>query len=261
MPAQLETPTPNPRVACKVAATRWEFWGTKILSTAMGEATSDFLVYTISPYLAVALGTGGFLAAMVLQFRTKRYSRWKYWLAVDMVSIFGTMIAGIMHVVLGIPYFGSVVLFAALVSGTLVMWHRTESTLDIHAITTPRREAFYWATVILTFSLGTALGDMAAATLRLGFLGAGLAFSLLILMPALLYRYSRLNRVVLFWWAYILTRPLGASFADWFGFTRANGGIGIGHGTVSLVTTVLMLGLVVVMSRTKGDLQLLQHAE
>ncbi len=222
----------------------------------MGEATSDFLVYTVSPYLAVVLGASGFIISMFVQFHTKRYNRLAYWLAVDMVSIFGTMIAGILHVVLLIPYIGSVFLFAALVAATLGVWHFTEGTLDFHEIATRRRESYYWLTVIFTFALGTALGDMAATTLHLGFLGAGVAFGILILIPAILYLFTEINRVLLFWWAYILTRPLGASFADWLGFAPANGGIGVGHGPVSLVTICLMSGLVMVMAMTRGDILL-----
>ena len=151
----LQTGATGP-VLSKVPEITVYFWIIKILSTAMGEATSDFLVFHINPYVAVILGALGFAAALVLQFRAKRYIAWVYWLLVVMVSIFGTMVADVIHVVLGVPYFLSTSAFAVTLVIILALWYRVEKTLSIHSIFTFRREMFYWATVLATFALGTA---------------------------------------------------------------------------------------------------------
>jgi uncharacterized membrane-anchored protein len=141
------------------------FWVIKLLSTAMGESTSDYVVFHIDPYGAVLMASIGLLVALVLQLRVSRYVAAIYWLTIVMVAVFGTMVADVMHVVLGIPYFVSTVSLALVLALVLVAWYRTERTLSIHSINTPRRELFYWATVMATFALGTAAGDLTASTL------------------------------------------------------------------------------------------------
>src|SRR5215471_4180864 len=126
------------------------FWIVKLLSTAMGESTSDYLVYHINPYVAVALGCIGLIVSLVLQLLVRRYVAWIYWLAVVMVAIFGTMAADVIHVVLGVPYLISTVFFAVVLAIIFVVWYASEKTLSIHSINTPRRELFYWATAITT---------------------------------------------------------------------------------------------------------------
>ncbi|WP_442814743.1 COG4705 family protein [Streptomyces sp. NBC_01198] len=216
------------------------FWTTKILTTGMGETTSDFL--SKSPAVGGALGLIGFTGFLWLQFRAPRYSPWIYWGAIVMVSIFGTMAADIVHVV-GIPYAVSTVVFVLALAGILTAWYRSEGTLSIHSIHTPRRERFYWATVLATFALGTAAGDLTATSFRLGYFSSGVLFAALIAVPALA-RLAGLNAVAAFWWAYVLTRPLGASFADWMGVSKDRGGLGWGTGPVSLVLAVLIAALV-----------------
>ena len=154
------------------------FWILKVLTTAMGEATSDFTVREIDPYLAVALGAVAFAAALILQLSVRRYIAWVYWLAVVMVAIFGTMVADALHIQLGVPYAVSTVGFAIVLTLVFTSWYVTERTLSIHRISTLRRELFYWATVCATFALGTAAGDMTAITLHLGFLATGLPISM-----------------------------------------------------------------------------------
>ena len=229
--------------------TAW-FWIVKILTTAMGEAVSDWSVKTIDPYLAVAIGFVAFAAAIVVQFSVRRYLTWVYWTTVSMVAIFGTMVADSLHVGLGIPYIVTAPSFFAAVLIVFAFGYRVEGTLSIHSIVTPRREFFYWATVCATFALGTATGDLTAATFHLGYLGSGFMFLLLIAIPALAYRLG-FNAVASFWIAYILTRPVGASFADYFGFPRLSGGMGFGHGMVSLVTAVLVAGFVTYLAVTR----------
>jgi uncharacterized membrane-anchored protein len=223
------------------------------LTTAMGESTSDYLVYPINPYIAVSVGGVGLLASLVLQLLVRRYVPWIYWLAVTMVAIFGTMAADITHIVLGIPYFPSTVFFAVALALIFSVWFASEKTLSIHSINTPRRELFYWAAVLVTFALGTAAGDMTAATLRLGYFSSGVLFAILFAIPALGYRLFGLNEIVAFWFAYIMTRPLGASFADWFAKSYL-GGLGLGDTKVSLVLTILIIGFVAYVTVTRKDM-------
>ena len=234
--------------ASKVPAVTAIFWVTKALTTAMGESSSDFLVRAMPPVLAVALGAAALTVALVIQLRADRYVAWRYWLAVAMVGVFGTMAADVVHVGLGIPYAVSTAAFAAGLAAVFVLWFVSEGTLSIHSIRTPRREAFYWAAVMATFALGTAAGDLVAVTLHLGYLAAGLLFSAVLLVPAVGYRFFGMNAILAFWFAYVLTRPVGASFADWFGVSAERGGLGLGSGPVALVLALGIVGLVVRMT-------------
>jgi uncharacterized membrane-anchored protein len=214
------------------------------MTTAMGEATSDFLVKELHPVPAVLLGFILFVAALALQFRARRYVPWIYWLAVAMVAVFGTMAADVLHLQFGVPYAVSTPFFAVVLAIVFVCWNATEKTLSIHSITTPRREAFYWATVVATFALGTAAGDLLATPLGLGYFGAGLVFIGLMTIPALGYRFCGLNAVVAFWFAYVITRPIGASLADWLSKPPGLSGLGWGDGQVSIGFTIVIVGLV-----------------
>lgn len=231
------------------------FWVIKLLSTAMGESTSDYLVYHINPYLAVALGGIGLVVALLLQLAVRRYVAWIYWLAVVMVGVFGTMAADVVHVGLGVPYRISTAFFAVALAAVFATWYLSEKTLSIHSIYTLRRELFYWAAVVTTFALGTAAGDLSAITLRLGYVAAGAFFILLIAVPAAGYFWFGLNEIFAFWFAYIVTRPIGASFADWTGRTPDLGGIGLGTGRVSVVLGILIVAFVVYLTVTRKDAQ------
>jgi uncharacterized membrane-anchored protein len=227
------------------------FWVAKVLTTGMGEATSDFLVHQLAPIVAVAIGAVGLAAALALQFAARRYNPWIYWLAVALVAVFGTMAADFLHVELGIPYIVSTAFFSVVLAAVFVVWYRTQHTLSIHSIDAPRREIFYWLTVLSTFALGTAAGDMTATTLHLGYFVSGLAFTLLIAVPAVAHRWFGLNAIVAFWFAYIVTRPLGASFADWLGVSHARGGLNWGTGAVSIGTAILIAGVVAYLAATQ----------
>ena len=240
------------QVTAKVPEVNSYFWGVKILTTAMGEAVSDFLVKQYNPYLAVFMGFVVFAVAIVWQFRVPDYRTWPYWTAVAMVAVFGTMVADAMHVGMGIPYKVSVTLFAVSLAVVFAVWYRVERTLSIHSITTPRREFFYWTTVCCTFAMGTALGDLTAQTLHLGYFTSGVLFTLAIMVPLAAWRLGA-NPVLTFWVAYILTRPIGASFADAFGMPKASGGLGIGHGPVSVVTIILVVAAIWYLSATHKD--------
>lgn len=229
------------------------FWIIKLLTTAMGESTSDFMVHTMDPVIAVGVGFIGFVLAISLQFWVKKYVAWIYWLTVTMVAVFGTMAADVVHIVLGVPYAVSTVCFAIALFGIFFVWYTLEHTLSIHSISTYRRELFYWLTVVVTFALGTALGDMTAVTLNLGYLTSGIVFGVLFAIPLIGYHMLGVNEVFTFWAAYIVTRPLGASFADWFGRTPDTGGIGLGTGRTSIILTVLIALFVGYVTKTKID--------
>ncbi|HEY2430486.1 MAG TPA: hypothetical protein VGI06_16210 [Acidimicrobiales bacterium] len=237
------------------------FWLIKGLSTAMGESTSDYLVHAMAPELAVVLGFLGFAGALVLQFRMGRYVAWTYWLAVVMVGIFGTMAADVVHVALGVPYTASTVFYALVLAAVFSAWRATEHTLSIHSIDTPRREAFYWATVAATFAMGTALGDFTAYTLKLGYFPSALVFAALIAIPAIGYRWLRWNGVLCFWMAYVVTRPLGASLADGAAKPKNVSGLGIGAVWVVLGLGTLIAVLVAYLTVTKIDVQRVAEVE
>ncbi|HEV2581117.1 MAG TPA: hypothetical protein VGT44_09710 [Ktedonobacteraceae bacterium] len=230
------------------------FWIIKLLSTAMGESTSDYLVYQINPYVAVVLGCLGLAVALILQLQARRYVAWIYWLAVVMVAVFGTMAADVAHVVLGIPYLVSTAFFASALAIIFVIWYSSEKTLSIHTVYRGRRELFYWATVMATFALGTAAGDLTASTLRFGYFPSVVLFAVLFALPALAYWLFGLNEIVAFWFAYVVTRPLGASVADWLGKPYL-GGLGLGDAKVALVLTVLIIGFVGYLTITHKEMK------
>src|SRR5882757_6213207 len=209
------------------------FWIAKALTTGTGESTSDFLVHKLVPEIAVVLGGIALAIALWLQFSSARYVAWRYWLAVAMVGVFGTMAADVLHVGLGVPYVASTVFYAVVLAAVFRAWYLSERTLSIHSITTERREVFYWAAVLATFALGTAAGDLTAVTFGLGFFGSGLMFAAIIAVPAIGYWRFGMNSILAFWFAYVVTRPLGASFADWLAVSSARGGLAIGTGLVS----------------------------
>jgi uncharacterized membrane-anchored protein len=231
------------------------FWIVKGLSTAMGESTSDYLVHAMIPEIAVLLGFAGLLVALILQFRMERYLAWTYWFGVAMVGVFGTMAADVLHVGFGVPYTYSSIFYAICLITVFALWWRTEGTLSIHSIDTPRREAFYWAAVVATFAMGTALGDFTAATLHFGYLPSAILFAVIILIPALGFRLLRWNAVATFWFAYVVTRPLGASVADWLGKAKSLTGLGLGDGLVAAVFGGLIVVLVAYLAITRIDVQ------
>src|ERR1700691_1454128 len=163
------------------------FWITKILTTAMGEATSDFFVLRINPYIAVMLGSVALAIALILQFSVRKYITWIYWLTVAMVAVFGTMMADVLHIQFGIPYILTTIFFAIMLAIVFILWQKSEKTLSIHMINNPRRELFYWATVLSTFALGTAAGDLTATTFGWGYLASGIVFAFVVAVPAVLY--------------------------------------------------------------------------
>ncbi|HEY4006991.1 MAG TPA: hypothetical protein VGM60_17640, partial [Pseudonocardia sp.] len=220
------------------------FWITKILTTGMGESASDYFTHVLGRGLAISLGGAGLAAALVLQFSFRRYVVWAYWLAIVMVSVFGTMAADGLHRLLGVPFWASTAFYALALAVIFVAWYSIEKTLSIHTIYTRRRETFYWATVLATFALGTAAGDWTATTLRIGYLASGIMFAVIFALPAVAHWRFGLNATLAFWFAYVITRPFGASFADWFAASPKRHGLGMGTGPVTLVSTIIIAGFV-----------------
>ncbi|HUN37939.1 MAG TPA: hypothetical protein VMU95_38610 [Trebonia sp.] len=240
--------------ALKVPQITVYFWIVKLLTTAMGEAVSDTMAADLNQYLAVFIGFVVWAVAMFAQFRARQYHTWLYWLAVSMVAVFGTMCADGLHIQFHVPYADSTALFAVLLAITLVSWYASERTLDIHTINAPRREAFYWATVIFTFALGTAVGDLTATPLHLGYLASALIFLGAIVIPLIAWRLGA-SPVATFWVAYILTRPIGASLADFFGMPKSSSGLGLGHEAVAGVFIVIVVISVWFLAASGKDAQ------
>jgi uncharacterized membrane-anchored protein len=247
-----KTLRPQP-VLAKVPEIALIFWVLKLLTTGMGEAMSDFLGQQSVP-LAALIGIGGLWLALRLQLRQPAYSAAHYWFAVMMVAVFGTMAADGIHIGAGIGYEITTPLFALVTAGIFLIWHRTEGTLSIHSINTTRRERFYWAAVLATFALGTAAGDLTAYSLNLGFWSSVLLFAVIISIPAVMWWRGLMHPIAAFWFAYVVTRPLGASFAD--GFSKpTQGGLHLGDGVVSAIALVIFVALVSYVARTRQDVQ------
>ena len=237
----------------KVPAITALFWLVKVLTTGVGESASDFLAQS-SLWIPAAFSAVGLAVAMTFQFRARRYQALTYWLTVGMVAVFGTVLADVFRVGLNISLEVTTPLYAVLLAVVLSAWYRSERTLSIHSITTPRREMFYWATVLLTFALGTAAGDLTAFVVNLGFARSAVLFAVAMVVPWALHRGQVLGAVPAFWIAYVLTRPLGASVADWLGKSKPLG-LGYGDGQVTLVGSVLIVLFVGYLAVTRVDVQ------
>ena len=230
------------------------FWLVKLLTTAGGEAGSDYLAH-----YGNVVGGGTvllvFVAGLVLQSRAPAYHALAYWSFAYAIAIFGTAVSDFLHLDVHLPYLATSVIWALVLATIFVVWHRSEGTLSIHSITTTRREVFYWSTVFATFALGTALGDYTALALKLGYLSSIVLFGVIILIPAVAYRWFGLNAVVAFWAAYVVTRPLGASVADYLSKPRSTSGAGFGDGPIFVVFTAAVLALVIYLSIARPDVQ------
>jgi uncharacterized membrane-anchored protein len=247
------------RALTKVPEITIFFWITKILTTAMGEATSDFMNAALGPAIAVPLMLIGLTVALKLQFKAPSYNAWNYWFVVVMVAVFGTSAADALHVVLGIAYPVSTAFYLVVLAVVFTAWYRSEKTLSIHSIYTRRREKFYWWTVFATFALGTAGGDMTATSMHIGYLASGIMFIAIIAVPAVTHRWFGLNSIFAFWFAYIITRPLGASFADWLDNPHRLSGLGLGTGPIALALAAITMAFIAYLAATRIDVKQ-QHA-
>ncbi|MFC9848935.1 hypothetical protein [Streptomyces sp. NPDC127595] len=231
------------------------FWIIKVLCTTVGETAADLLNEKLGLGLTgVSLLMSALLAVvLVVQFRTKAYRPGVYWSAVALISVVGTLISDNLTDNLGVPLTTSTTVFAVALAVVFVAWYRSERTLSIHSIDTPRRESFYWLAVLFTFALGTAAGDLVAERMALGYWVSAVLFGLAIAAVALVHFAFGLNAVWSFWIAYVLTRPLGASMGDYLSQPTADGGLGLGTVITSVLFLAVILGLVVFLSVTRKD--------
>ncbi len=243
--------------ATKVPEVTLIFWVAKLGTTAFGEAFSDYVFFNdyIGRNAAILMAMALLAGCLVAQVSTRTYTPVVYWLTVTAVSIFGTMSADYLNQDLGMPLWGSTLMLLVLQAVVFAGWYGSQRTLDMHSINTRAREMFYWLTVIFTFALGTAAGDFVAGPLGLGTLASTFVFLAVILVPAAGYKWLRFNEVFAFWFAYTITRPLGASFADWLGVPAPYGdGLQLGTGPMSLATgAVLVAVLALVVTRHRSE--------
>jgi uncharacterized membrane-anchored protein len=241
-------------LAAKVPEIILLFWVVKILTTAGGEATSDYLrVYGNIKGGAVEVGV--FVVGLAWQFGTRRYRAFSYWFLAFAIAIFGTGVSDFLHLDVHIPYSGTTLMWAVILALIFALWYWSEGTLSIHSITTQRREAFYWATVFATFALGTALGDFTATSLSLGYLGSGILFAVVFFIPGFLWWRFGLNSIAAFWMSYIITRPLGASFADYISKPRDLSGASFGDAPTAIIFALAVLVFVWYLAIAKPDIQ------
>src|SRR3954449_2904951 len=231
------------------------FWIIKVLCTTVGETAADYLNSNLG------LGLSGtsyvmsavLIVALVFQFASRRYKPGTYWLSVVLISVVGTLISDNLVDGYGIPLQTTTIVFGVALALTFAWWYASEGTLSIHTIFTTRREAFYWAAVLFTFALGTSAGDLVSERLSVGYLNSIFLFGGAIAIVALAHFRFRLNAILAFWVAYILTRPLGASIGDYMSQAKADGGLGLGTTVTSFIFLGTILALVVYLAVTKVD--------
>jgi uncharacterized membrane-anchored protein len=232
----------------KVPEVTLYFWIIKIMATTVGETAADYLNDTLGFGLTkTSYAMGALLiVALAFQLRTRRYVPPVYWLVVVFISVVGTLITDNLTDAAGVPLETSTAVFAVALALTFAGWYASERTLSIHTIVTTRREAWYWLTILFTFALGTAAGDLVSERYSLGYGVSTAIFAGLIALVTIAHYRLRLNAVLAFWLAYILTRPLGASIGDGLSQSKADGGLGLG-------TTGTTLSLVAYLTITRRD--------
>jgi uncharacterized membrane-anchored protein len=240
-------------LAAKVPEVTVLFWVIKISTTASGEAISDMFVN--NKKLGVVVEVSMFVVALVLQFAARRYAAVPYWFLALAIATAGTGVSDTMHLVLGMPYAVTTLFWLVVLAAVFYLWNRSEHTLDIHSITTNRREKYYWCVVFATFALGTAVGDFFASTLGLGYIASALFFSVVILIPWAGWRLLHWNSIFSFWFAYVLTRPVGASFADYLSKGHDVSGLAFGGWQTALLLTSIVVILVAYTAVARNDIQ------
>ena len=231
------------------------FWLIKVLATTVGETFADWLANNLG---LGSLGTtllmvGLLVAALIWQFRLNRYLAPVYWLCVVLISVAGTLLTDNMVDHLGVSLVTATIVFAIALAATFVTWYRVEKTLSIHTVDNFRREAFYWTTILFTFALGTAAGDLFAEKFTLGYFTSLVIFAGVIIAAGVAFRLKILGGVAAFWATYIVTRPLGASLGDFLAQPKNTSGIGLGTTTTSLIFLTAILVLVTFLAVTKID--------
>ena len=253
----MQTPTREDTMQMlnKVPEVTFYFWIIKIMATTVGETAADFLNFNLNFGLTGTSIVMSILLAifLVVQLRTRRYIPWVYWLAVVLISVVGTLITDNLVDNFGVSLQTTTLIFGIALLATFAIWYASEKTLSIHTIFTAKRELFYWAAILFTFALGTAAGDLTAETLNIGYANSALMFGVMIGIVTLAYYGFKLNAVLAFWIAYILTRPLGASFGDYLSQPVINGGLGLGTVVTSALFLLTIAGLVIYLSITRRD--------
>ncbi|MGH3848917.1 MAG: COG4705 family protein [Pseudonocardiaceae bacterium] len=254
-PPRVAPHAPARQMLNKVPEVTIYFWIIKILATTVGETAADFLSIKLGLGLTGAGYVVGGLLIVVLafQFRSRKYVPGIYWLAVVLISVVGTLITDNLVDNFGVALQTTTIVFGLALAVTFAAWYARERTLSIHSIYTTRREAFYWLAILFTFALGTAAGDLVAERLQLGYWPSALMFGALIALVALAHFGIKLNAVLAFWIAYILTRPLGASLGDYLSQPASHGGLGLGKGVITVLFLIAIVSLVVYLSITGKD--------
>ena len=227
----------------RVPAVTADFWLIKLMAVTMGETAADYLAVNLGFGLTATslIMTAVLIGALVLQFGQKCYVPWSYWLAVVLISIVGTLVTDNLVDNFHVSLISATVGFSLALAATFAIWFASERTLSIHEIFTTKREGFYWLAILFTFALGTAAGDMVAEKFGLGYLSTGVLFGLIIASLTFGYYFLGLDPILGFWLAYILTRPLGASFGDLLSQPTKFGGFGLG----TIITSALFLTAIV----------------
>lgn len=231
------------------------FWLIKLLAVTVGETAADYMNLDLRFGLTnTSLILAALLAvALAFQFLQNKYKPGIYWTAVVLISVVGTLVTDNLSDGLGVPLIDSTIGFSIALAITFAVWFSFEKTLSIHSIFTRRREAFYWLAILFTFALGTAAGDLTAEQFGIGYLQTGLIFGAIIAAITFCYFVLHMNAILAFWVAYILTRPLGASFGDWFSQDTAHGGLGFGTVNTSYIFLAAIAGLVGYLIVTRKD--------
>jgi len=255
MPADSRRQVTVGAVLSKVPEVTIFFWIIKILATTIGETAADYLSDNLGFGLSgTTLVMSALLAVvLVVQFRARRYVPVVYWLVVVVLSIVGTLVTDNLTDKYNVALETTTVIFAIALAATFITWARVEHTLSIHSIYTRRREAFYWLAILFTFALGTAAGDLIAERYGIGYWKAALLFGGCIALITFAWRYLGLNPILAFWMAYILTRPLGASIGDYLSQPKADGGLGLGTTTTSMIFLAAIAVVVAYLTKTKKD--------
>jgi uncharacterized membrane-anchored protein len=229
-----------------------DFWLVKLMAVTVGETAADYLAENLGLGLSTTswIMSGILVVALVIQFARKKYVPWTYWISVVLISIVGTLITDNLVDNLGVALGTTTIAFGVALAATFIAWYGFEKTLSIHTIYTTRREAFYWLAILFTFALGTAAGDLAAEGLGLGYLNAGMDYGLVIGAIMFGYFVLRMNGILAFWLAYIVTRPMGASFGDLLSQPMANGGLGFGATMTSAMFLTVITAVIVYMTIT-----------
>ena len=247
-------------VVAKVPQVTFLFWVVKILATTLGETGGDAVTMSwLGETTAAARGTGYligtaifgiiFVAAVLAQIKAKNFHPFLYWLTIVATTTVGTTLADYCTRSLGIGYTGGSTILLICVIASLLIWRWATGSISIETVSTPKVEMFYWITIMFSQTLGTALGDWVADTQEMGYVGAAAVFGALLLLTALLYYFTNISRVILFWAAFILTRPLGAVVGDFLDKPIAKGGLALSRYNASLALLLVIVALILIFSQ------------